>query len=121
MIQRKQIGVVGVDAGMVMVTDPCYLADFDSEAAHDSVVGNLNEATAQPAREEGYPYNYGGACGASCNSDQAGQLNFGAGHAGAGVVASSGYGDGTYPVFAEYNDEGRVARLTVEFLGDDDG
>jgi hypothetical protein len=33
---------------------------------------------------------------------------------------STGYGDGVYPVFAAFNNEGRVARVWVEFIDPDD-
>lgn len=32
------------------------------------------------------------------------------------IVASSGYGDGDYPVYATYNEEGRVARIEIVFI-----
>lgn len=35
-----------------------------------------------------------------------------------GCVSSSGYGDGGYPVFAAYNDEGKVIALKAEFIDD---
>jgi len=31
-----------------------------------------------------------------------------------------GYGDGTYPVFAEFNEHGRIAKVWVEFIAQDD-
>ncbi|NDE78920.1 MAG: DUF4241 domain-containing protein [Chitinophagaceae bacterium] len=36
------------------------------------------------------------------------------------VVFSSGYGDGVYPVYVQYNDDGRVAKVLIEFIGDDE-
>lgn len=30
------------------------------------------------------------------------------------VAFSSGYGDGLYPVYAEYNDDGRIVRVTID-------
>lgn len=96
-----------------MVTDPMYVKRFDSESRFDSVVPNLNDHH----REEplkAYPYGYGGASAASCSRDMAGPL----GHEGReGVVVMSGWGDGLYPVFVEYDEEtGRPARLVVEFI-----
>ena len=29
---------------------------------------------------------------------------------------ADGYGDGVYPVFAEFNQEGRVAKVWIEFI-----
>jgi len=36
------------------------------------------------------------------------------------VAFSTGYGDGYYPVYAELNDDGRVAKIVVDFIGDDE-
>jgi len=33
---------------------------------------------------------------------------------------SSGYGDGVYPVYATYNHEGRIVKLEVVFVAEDD-
>ncbi len=58
---------------------------------------------------------YAGACHATSKPEQGGQLNFTAGHPGAGVVVSSGYGDGYYPVWVTYKD-GRVAKVEIVFV-----
>jgi hypothetical protein len=43
------------------------------------------------------------------------------GHSGVGVVTSSGYGDGLYPVIADIDDRsGRVKSITVVFIDDDE-
>lgn len=44
------------------------------------------------------------------------QINHPLGHPGAAVVMHSGYGDGSYPVYVRYNDEGRVAEATIVFI-----
>lgn len=104
---RKLLGHVGVDSGQVMVGDPCYLErykanEFSAEEGDTAVTGE---------------FSYDGVCRTTCYTElQGGQL----GRSDA-VACSSGYGDGRYPVYAEYKD-GRVARLVVEFMeaGDDE-
>ena len=59
-------------------------------------------------------YSYNGACQATCSPSQAGQLGDGL-----AVVATSGFGDGFYPVHATFLD-GRVQSITVTFFTDDD-
>ena len=59
-------------------------------------------------------FSYSGCCSTTLSKQRGGQLNYKMGHAGVGVAFSSGYGDGCYPVFAEYNDDGRVIRVTIE-------
>lgn len=112
--ERKLVGEVGVDSGQLILTDPCYIHGQPFEAdGHDSAGVDLNAAESP---RESYAYSYGGACAASSNSDGGGQLAYKLGHAGAGVCVSTGYGDGGYPVYVEYGEEGRVARVTVEFM-----
>jgi len=102
--QIKFLGNVGVDSGQIILTDPCYVdSEWEKDVEYDQ--GKKGE------------YSYGGACVTTDNDDLGGQLNYAKGHAGAGVVARTGYGDGMYPVYALYNDEGRVTKLLVDFEG----
>ena len=39
---------------------------------------------------------------------------------GTAVASSTGYGDGVYPVYATYNDEGIIAKLEIEFIEEDE-
>ena len=64
------------------------------------------------------PFSYSGCCGLTLYEPYAGQMHFNRGHAGAGVAFSSGYGDGCYPVYARYNEDGRI--VEVRILMDDD-
>jgi hypothetical protein len=103
------IGYVAVDSGQILITDPGYLNGWGKEGFGEAGVSH---------------YSYGGACSTTLTDKQAGQLNFAAGHAGAGVVSSTGYGDGMYPVYAHFEEtEGwgkRVARLEIVFIDDAD-
>jgi hypothetical protein len=33
-------------------------------------------------------------------------------------VFSTGYGDGLYPVYANFRDEGRISSIIIDFMGD---
>lgn len=46
---------------------------------------------------------------------QVAKFNHDLGHSGMGLAISSGYGDGTYPVYVEYEDD-RVKKVTIEFF-----
>ena len=102
------VGHITVDSGQVIVGDPCYLKVWD---------GNENE----PFTIEGQQgqYSYLGSCEATLSEDGFGTLNNGF-----AVALSSGYGDGTYPVYVKKNDNGKIALaiidFTGEYLGDDD-
>lgn len=112
MAERKNgkwlVGRVGVDAGMVMVGDPCYLDKFTD---HE---WNNEKIEAQKAKGK-YDYSYSGACAATLSENSAGELGLSS-----AVAVSSGYGDGVYPVYAHYNDDGRIVRMEVVFSGEDE-
>ena len=62
---------------------------------------------------------YEDVCNTTLSDDQAGAwMN---GHA---VATSTGYGDGSYPVYVEYENDGswgtRVKSITIEFMQDDE-
>ena len=96
------IGFFGVDSGQAMVGDPCYLDQWggDDRSGGWAIENHKGE------------FNYQGACEASCNEQQAGVLGNGD-----SVVFATGYGDGQYPVFVEYNGDNRVSRVTIVFDG----
>ena len=92
-----------------------YNEDVDGDTPNNHIKsGNWTEVDVPTPELEGR-FSYGGCCKATLSNKQHGQLNYKMGHAGAGVVATSGYGDGVYPVYARYED-GRVAELRIKFL-----
>ena len=101
---HKQIGVVGVDAGLVIIGDPGYL--IHTEPDTESTLGKNWDDFCDLLAEEERPLMK--------------QFNFPLGNPGLAVVVSSGFGDGVYPVFAEVVDtkEGgkRVKKVTIEFF-----
>lgn len=99
----EYVGSFGVDSGQVMVGDPCYLDEWKSNRNDE---WNLEGKVGQ--------YSYHGASATTIESS-AGVLGDGR-----SVVFSSGYGDGVYPVYVQYNEDGRVAKVLIEFIGDDE-
>ena len=60
-------------------------------------------------------YSYNGSCSVTCYSlNQGGELGNGR-----GVSFSSGYVDGSYPVYAHYEDN-RIKKIEIEFFTDED-
>lgn len=90
--QWEQVGVVGVDSGRITITD------YPNEPQVQNAWELMEKAD--------WPYTL--------------QLNFKAGHPGAGVIVSAGLGDGVYPVYVRYEEvEGwgkRVAEAKIVFL-----
>jgi len=104
--KTKIIGYVGVDAGMLMITDPCYLNGWKDTEYN---VGEAGE------------YSYGGACKTTDDPNlQGGQLKYELGHDGVGVVFRSGLGDGYYPVIGHYAEvDGwgeRIVKVEIVFV-----
>jgi hypothetical protein len=101
--EMTHIGTFIVDSGQAMIGDPCYLdewkADYDNFDDHPKHRGE---------------YGYLGACNATLTD------NYGTLGDGNSVVFNTGYGDGAYPVFAVFNDDGRIAKIIVDFVGEDE-
>lgn len=98
MITRKSkwetVGEISVDAGMVIVGDPCYFATPDADQHPAETWEEFCELTA---------------------GSDATQLHHKLGHAGLGVVVRIS-GDGVYPVEVRRNEEGRIAEMRVRFI-----
>lgn len=107
---RVKIGEVPVDSGQVFIVDPCYVLSGEVEFDAD---GNVTNDTA-----------YSRACAASMGEDQAGGFSTSGRNFMDAVCTSTGYGDGMYPVYVEYEDGGafgrRVKSITIEFISDED-
>lgn len=95
----KQIGVIGVDAGLCWIGDPCYIL-HTNEPPED--IGKNWQDFCDRLFEKN-------------NFIRHKQMKYDGGHDGLGVIVETGYGDGVYPVFAKFNTEGRVIKVWVEF------
>ena len=105
-METKEMTLIGhfsVDSGQAMVGDPCYLDEWDT---------NRNEEWNIEGKEGQYSYHGASATTIANNYGELGMAT--------AVVFSTGYGDGLYPVYAEINEDGRVARVVIEFVGDDE-
>ena len=90
MTERRFLGVVEVDSATLLVGDPCYLLPRRSTGAdgvdYEAVLRSDAAAIATPLDDRP-------------------------------VLLISGFGgDGTFPVFGEFDEEG-LARVIVEFVG----
>jgi|TARA_R100000329_G_C7526804_1_gene185797 hypothetical protein len=142
--QRQLLGYCGVDSGQILLTDPCYISEFiDNEFDNksqfidvktkkiinrpedfynfedDKIPGydkNMNTLIKEGIfkeldRDLDSSYSYNGACHQTCfQKNQGGELGNGM-----GVAVSSGWGDGSYPVYANYDEDGRVSSVTIKF------
>lgn len=88
------VGYCGVDTATIIIGDPCNVC-FDSK----NMFENMDVKQQQPY-----------IC----------QINYEAGHPGAGVLLSSGYGDGYYPVYIRKNEDDRIVEVRILFDEDED-
>ena len=96
----EYVGEFAVDAGICWIGDPCYVLPDD--ASHADSVRDWSKF-----------------CTAIGEADTT-QFNFKQGHTGLGVCVSTGWGDGMYPVYIERSEEGRVAKVVIEFITKED-
>ena len=103
-MRRVKLGVVAVDSGQLVVMDPGYVESCwrpgDGSGLFDG--GTFEECAELILSPQG-----------------GGQLRFPNGHAGLGVVFASGWGDGTYEVFADVDDtleKGRIIRVEIVLI-----
>ena len=115
----EYIGTIGVDSGQMMLADPCYVKDFADDNSDAEGVMKLMEAMKDGSDNS---FSYIGACSQSNTSQQAGVLVNDIG-AEMGVVCSSGFGDGGYPVYVKRHDFGewgkRVVEMKIEFVNEE--
>lgn len=100
----KLLGIIGVDAGICWIGDPCYILHKKGQDKKD-----LNKVIGK---------DWSGFCDKLHETDNA-QFNYPLGHAGLGVCFGGFGGDGTYGVYAEYRDS-VIARVFIDFAGDED-
>ena len=102
---KTLIGRFAVDSGQAMIGDPCYL---DTWQPWDSATTKFEDHVDKVGE-----YSYLGACNATLTKGY-GELN-----AGSSVVFNTGYGDGVYPVYAELDEDGRIVKITIDFIGEE--
>src|SRR5438874_1752994 len=99
----KHIGDIGIDAGLCWIGDPSHI--LHARPKPKAIGKDWHDFCRLLHRSE---------CPAA-----AAPLPYDDGRPGLGVVVSTGDGDGRYPVYAEFTPDGRIAKVWVEFLHDD--
>lgn len=94
----KQIGKIGVKAGLCWIGDP-------SNILHTQ----LPKTIGRNWRE----------FQSSLQGATTKQFDYDIGHPGFGMVVSTGHCDGIYPVYAEFDAQGHVRKVCIEFIRED--
>lgn len=95
----EKVGSFAVDAGICIIGDPCYFATPD--ASHH--LAKTWDEFCDKLLDEDF------------DRDSTKELEFASERPGLGVVVSTGYGDGFYPVYVKKNEDGRVMRALIKF------
>ena len=148
-MNKELLGHVGVDSGQLMVTDPCYLKQFvnneynpkrryvNNKKAHmiewphdffnyeddmiepyDKNMNTLiNEFVFVQLEDDKIDssYSYVGCCHQTCKTDKQGGVLA----SGLGVAFTSGWGDGSYPVYAYYDTSGRISKIEIVTISEE--
>jgi hypothetical protein len=99
------IGEVGVDGGMLMISDPCYVI---GEHSSGSIAFPTWESFIEGQREEGHKYQLRH------------QMDYAHGAPGLGVVAGTAHGDGLFKVYALKDDDTDRTQAMLVITGDMD-
>jgi len=97
------IGEVGVDAGMLMISDPCYVI---GEHCSGSIAFPTWESFIEGQREEGHEWQLRH------------QMDYRPGAPGLGVVAGTAHGDGLFKVYALKDDDSDRTQAMLVITGD---
>jgi len=110
MSEWTKIGVIGVDAGLCWVGDPCYILHKEGDKRPKAIGESWLDFCDGLDANNQFPI--------------AKQFNYDLGHAGLGFCVTSGLGDGLYDVEAQIDEVGgwgkRVKAIRVVFIGDDE-
>jgi hypothetical protein len=102
---EKLIGHIGVDSGQMMLCDPCYIDSiWEKKGTKD-----FNDLSAFEGE-----FNYLGACQSTLSDKASGILKNGV-----GAVCSTGWGDGSYPVYVTYEGD-RISEMRIVFMSDEE-
>jgi len=111
--KAKLLGFVDVDSSMLLVCDPCYIDSSWLKWKDNDVYNEVKKGS----------FSYHGCCIATKSKKHGGPLqhaywmkkNYNVDTAGVGVVFNTRDGDGCYPVFAIYDDEGSIKSVIIDF------
>ena len=150
---KIKLGSVGVDSGQLMVTDPCYVKMFknnefdpktkfydskkdktlvypdDFKNFEDDIIEGYNKNMNTLIKEKIFDevkeksndksYSFTGACSQTLyNENLGGEIGNGL-----GLSFATGYGDGCYPIYAHYDDDGwgkRITQIEIVFINDEE-
>ena len=111
----RPVGVIGVDAGLVTIGDPCYYSVRSIAEMREAWEAGFDETRKFFKKDEWQELvirqHYDG-------SDDSNQSKDDINDALAAITVSSGYGDGCYNVFAKFSD-GRISAVLIEFFDDE--
>ncbi len=122
-MNKKLIGYCGVDSGMIMIIDPCYLHDVHRyvKLLPDMIKSNekkkdktdrwyLNAKRFYKSKQQAINIteNWKNVCKDQAKNSEPQEYA-------SGVLSHTRGGDGSFPVYAYFDKENRVAKLEIVF------
>lgn len=107
----EKVGTVDVDAGIIMVGDPCYSLPDSRDGRGDKGLDYSRLLEILDVRD----LDRNGFATIPHGADDTKKPVTDLGRQGHGVVVSSGYGDGTYKVYVRRYPDGRIKAVKVVF------
>lgn len=90
------------------------IPELDNKCPNDLIREGRWRKYTRPNPDGMFEYSQSGCSAAHLRTEErAGRLRHTLGHEGAGLCFSSGYGDGYYPVYATYNEDGVISEITI--------
>lgn len=107
-LRYEEVGGIGVDSGQAGIfCETSYRNDSISESIQTP------ESDFEMTPTESGDQWYNKMCRFTLSEDRWGVYD-------SGVVASSGYGDGMYPMTVAKNEDGKVVSIAITFIGEDE-
>lgn len=106
---RKLIGHCGVDSGLIMIIDPCYVSD-QPMLANEKKWSDFCKAI----YKETIVYDE------KTKKDVVKTISILPAELCNGVISNTYIGDGNYPVYADIDEDDNVRSLTIDFYNDED-
>ena len=113
-MNKKLIGHCGVDSGMIMIIDPCYLHDVHRyvKLLPDMIKKNKDERAQSFYKRKQEAINITENWKNVCKDQE---KNSEPKEYASGVLSHTRGGDGSFPVYAYFDKENRVKKLEIVF------
>lgn len=113
-VSSRVVGHVDVDSGTIMVIDPCYVLP-DKRTGWPEHLPDGGDPSSWRYLHGDETSVYLSAVDSAWEKNSYGRGAGGFGEWGNGFITSTTHGDGSYPVVADFDSNGRILQITIDF------